>query len=153
LGGAVAHSLRPSELNALVQPLADEVVRLQARVSSLERELAAEQQRGRGTERRLRAHINALLDERGVGAEAEAQGAMALPPASHPFWRQAEAPAVAIRMLADAEAARARSAAQLDAALEARCALAQQLEALQAKHRALQSAARSLEMAGAARRG
>lgn len=119
-----------------------------------EQELAEERQRARANERRLRAQIGALLDERAAGgADAEVVAAMALPPAAHPFWRQPEAPALAIRMLADAESARARTAAKLEAALEARRVLAQQLESLQAKHRALQSTAVSLEMASAARRG
>jgi hypothetical protein len=123
-------------------------------VSQAEQELSEERQRARGTERRLRAQIHSLLDARAAAGagDAELAGSMALPPAAHPFWRQPEAPAIAIRMLADAEAARARGGSMLEAALEARRTLALQLETLQTKHRALQSTAMSLEMAGTARR-
>ena len=124
---------------------------LQLRIRELEREAAEERQRGRATERRLLNHVQALLDKRGAAAD-DAAGAFALPPAGHPFWRQPEAPATAIRMLEDAEAARARCAAQLDAAAEVRRSMAAQLDTLLAKNRALTSAALSLEMAGTARR-
>jgi hypothetical protein len=124
-------------------------------VSQAEQELSEERQRARATERRLRAQIHSLLDARAAGGagDAEPAGFMALPPVAHPFWRQPDAPATAIRMLADAEAARARGATMLEAALEARRTLALQLETLQTKHQALQSTVMSLEMAGAARRG
>jgi len=85
---------------------------LQLRVRALEREVTDERQRGRATERRLLAHVQTLLDERTAAAD-DAAGAYALPPAGHPFWRGADAPATAIRMLEDAEAARARCAAHL----------------------------------------
>ena len=96
------------------------------------------------------AHVQALLSKRTT--QADDGGGFALPPAGHPFWRQPEAPATAIRMLADAEAARARCAAQLEAAEELRRSMAAQVDPLQAKNRALTSAAMSLEMAGTARR-
>ena len=165
------------DADALMQPLVDELERLQVRapaarplagahsvaprlsgrpplqlrIRELEREVLEERQRGRATERRLLAHMQALLDKRGAAAD-DAAGAFALPPAGHPFWRQPEAPATAIRMHEEAEAARARCAAQLDAATEVRRSMAAQLETLLAKNRALTSAALSLEMAGTARR-
>ncbi len=122
-------------------------------MTQLEAELVEERQRARGTERRLRAHVASLLDQRDAGAdEPAAAAAFALPPSGHPFWREPEAPGIALRMVEDGEAARARCAARLEAALEARRALGAQLDALQAKHRALQSTALSLELAGAPRR-
>ena len=124
---------------------------MQTRIRELEREVAEERQRGRATERRLLSHVQKLLDERTAAAD-DADGAYALPPAGHPFWRTPEAPATAIRMLADAEAARARCAAHLEAAQEVRQSMAAQVESLQAKNRALTSAALSLELAGTARR-
>ena len=126
-------------------------MRPQLRIRALEREVAEERQRGRATEKRLLAHMQSLLDKRPAAAD-DAAGAYALPPAGHPFWRQPEAPATAIRMLADAEAARARCAAQLEAAEAVRRSMAAQVDALQAKNRALTSAALSLELAGTARR-
>ena len=125
---------------------------LAAERQAAQAQLAEERQAARGAERRLQAHIAALLDERAPSGGEEAAGAFALPPVAHPFWRQPEAPAVAIRMLADADAARAQAAAQLQAALAQRRAQAAQLRALEEKHRALQSTAASLELAAGASR-
>jgi hypothetical protein len=168
-----ASTIDATAIDAMVQPLVDEVERLQVRTGSaagahpfamrlsgrpsqlriraLEREVSEERQRGRATEKRMLAHVQALLSKR-TNAVDDAAGAFALPPAGHPFWRQPEAPATAIRMLADAEAARARCAAQLEAADELQRTRAAQVDTLQAKNRALTSAAMSMEMAGTARR-
>jgi len=122
-----------------------ELSALQAQNEALQQQLAAERQTARATERRLREHLQSLLEQRnGVGAEPEP--AMVLPPPTHPFWRQDDGPAQAIRMLADSESGRTRAAAQLEAALEARRALASQLESLREHCRSLQSTVLSLEL-------
>ena len=146
-----ALAARPLAGAPSVAPQLSDAPPLQLRIRELEREVIEERQRGRATERRLLNHVQALLDKRGAAAD-DATGAFALPPAGHPFWRQPEAPTTAIRMLEDVEAARARCAAQLDAAAEVRQSMAAQLETLLAKNRALTSAALSLEMVGTARR-
>ena len=137
-------------LHGVLQPLADEIERLQRRVAELEQALEAEQAASRAVERRLQGKIQQL---QGSVAEAtppqsdsSGAGSMVLPPPSHPFWKQADAPSVAIRMLAESEFTRLRTVSQLEASLEARRALVQQLEALRGRQRSLQTSLLSLEL-------
>jgi hypothetical protein len=134
-------------LQGVLQPLADEIERLQGRVSELEQALEAERAAKDQLERRLQGRI-AQLQEHVADAPPPQSGAgsMVLPPPSHPFWKQADAASVAIRMLVESETTRLRTAAQLEASLEARRALVQQLEALRGRQRSLQTSLLSLEL-------
>ena len=137
-------------LQGVLQPLADEIERLQGRVADLEQQLEAERASKVAVERRLQGRI-AQLQEHVADAppqlsEGSGAGSMVLPPPSHPFWKQADAASVAIRMLAESEANRLRTASQLETSLEARRALMQQLEALRGRQRSLQTSLLSLEL-------
>ena len=137
-------------LQGVLQPLADEIERLQHHVSELEQALKAERAAKVALERRLQGRI-AQLQEHVADApppqsEGSGAGSMVLPPPSHPFWKQADAASVAIRMLAESEANRLRTASQLETSLEARRALMQQLEALRGRQRSLQTSLLSLEL-------
>lgn len=147
-------SLTP-QLRDVLRPLADEIEGLQRRVAELEGALEEERTSSKATERRLNARIQSLArmsptlddaDAPPAAAYSEAASSMVLPPPGHPFWKQPDAPSVVVRMLTESEAGRLRATAQLEASLEARRALVQQLDGLREKQRALQSTLLALEM-------